>query len=213
MSRWDRIKARARWRLIAATIAGALLVGGANSWVLYGGRASLSLAHQDDGPRPVAIVPGTAASQGRPLSLLTARLRAALELYRAGRVSGILISGVDSPEDPEVHAMRAWLAERGVPSADVMVDGGGTRTRATMERAANVFRVKRAIVCTQDVSLPRALFLARQAGIEAEGAAIPSPLSRSLRWLGTEAAKNTIAFVESYWPASRDPATTTLAAL
>jgi SanA protein len=38
-----------------------------------------------------------------------------------------------------------------------------------MQRAARVFGVRDAIVCTQDFHLPRALYLARHAGIDAVG--------------------------------------------
>jgi SanA protein len=38
-----------------------------------------------------------------------------------------------------------------------------------MARAAEIYRVRSAIVCTQAYHLPRAVFLARRAGIDAVG--------------------------------------------
>jgi vancomycin permeability regulator SanA len=166
--------------------------------------------------RSVAIVPGAdVRADGRPSSTLAQRLEIALDLYRAHRVKAILVSGNDSAGSPEVTAMRRWLAERGVPAADVWVDARGTRTRETMLNAAARFDVADAVVCTQAPYVSRAVFLARSAGIDAVGVGAPSPVSRSPRWLGVEALKTTLAVVESYLgrgPAARDASQTVVAA-
>jgi len=51
--------------------------------------------------------------------------------------------------------MRAWLEARGVPAAEIWSDGGGTRTRETMNRAVATYGVADAIVCTQTVNAAR----------------------------------------------------------
>jgi SanA protein len=80
------------------------------------------------------------------------------------------VSGDHRPDVyDEVEAMRRWLLKAGVPSDRVLVDRAGLRTFDSMVRAAAVFRVKRAVVCTQAFHLPRAVFLARRAGIDAVG--------------------------------------------
>jgi SanA protein len=135
---------------------------------------------------------------GRPLGTLTQRLETALALYRAGRVKTILVSGNEIPASPEVSAMHGWLRERGVPEADVWSDLHGTRTRETMLNAASKFNVTDAIICTQAAYVDRAVFLARQVGIDAVGVGLPSPASRSARWIGLEVLKTTAAFFESY---------------
>ena len=93
--------------------------------------------------------------------------------------------------------MRAWLRARGVPAADVWSDGGGTRTRETMNRAVAFYGVTDAIVCTQTVNMARSLYLARRAGIDAVGLALPTRLGESTRYLATESLKTTLAFAES----------------
>jgi SanA protein len=65
--------------------------------------------------------------------------------------------------------MRRWLIQRGVRSGLIVEDHAGFRTLDTMERAARVFGVREAVICTQSFHLPRAVFLARRAGIEATG--------------------------------------------
>jgi SanA protein len=115
---------------------------------------------------PVAIVPGARVLDGdRPSAVLEHRLAAALELHGAGSAGRILISG----NAREVRVMRRWLRQHGLAEDLLLGDALGTRTRETMQRARRVFGVRRAAVCTQAFHLPRALYLARQAGIDAVG--------------------------------------------
>lgn len=120
---------------------------------------------------PVAIVLGAAVyADGTPSAVLRDRLQAALDLYRAGKVKRLLLSGDHGTRGyDEVHAMRGWLMERGVPSARLFMDHAGLRTLDSMQRAVRVFEVERAVVCTQAFHLPRALYLAQQAGMDAVG--------------------------------------------
>lgn len=193
------IGARARSLKIAATLA--LLAGigwlGPNLWIARTTRPYAYSSMATVPARTFAIVPGSRVVDDKPLRILGARLQAALELYRAGRVKAILVSGQETAEAPEATVMRAWLRARGVPAADVWSDGGGTRTRETMNRAAAFYGVTNAIVCTQTVNVARSIYLARQAGIDALGLALPTTLSRSTRYLATEALKTTLAFAES----------------
>ena len=63
--------------------------------------------------------------------------------------------------------MQRWLRERGVTESAAI--RRGLRTWATMQRAAEVFNIGEAVVCTQRFHLPRSLYLARAAGISAVG--------------------------------------------
>jgi vancomycin permeability regulator SanA len=93
--------------------------------------------------------------------------------------------------------MSAWLRERGVADKDIITDAGGSRTRETMNRAADVFDVHDAVVCTQDVNVERSVFLARRAGIDAVAVGAPSTLGKSARYVWRETLKTTLAFFES----------------
>jgi vancomycin permeability regulator SanA len=187
------------WR-IAGLVALLALAGivGPNAWVARSARGQAYDSLASLPARSVAIVPGASIYRGRPLRSLTDRLESALALYRQGRVKAILVSGNNSAASPEVAVMRGWLTARGVPPGDVWSDEAGSRTRETMLNASARFNVTDAIVCTQALFLPRALFLARHAGINAVGVGLPSPLSGSRRVVGAEALKTTLAFLESY---------------
>ena len=120
---------------------------------------------------------------GKPFVHLEARLQAALALYRAGQVKAILVSGNDTAASPEVTAMRTWLREHGVPERDIIADAGGSRTRDTMNRAAGLYDVRDAIVCTQDVAAARSVYLATPGGHRRGGVGVPSHLGESTRYL------------------------------
>lgn len=161
-----------RWLLVGSVVLGAGLaaVWGAHAWVA--GHGAAIYERVDEVPhKPVAIVLGARVhADGTPYPALADRLAAALDLYRAGLVRRILVSGDHGSEGyDEVNGMRAWLLREGVPDSAIFMDHAGLRTLDTMFRAASVFGVTDAVVCTQRYHLPRALFLARAAGIEAVG--------------------------------------------
>ena len=184
---------------------------GPNLWIAHSGLPYAYSSADAVPTRSFAIVPGSRVDHDQPLPLLRARLEAALELYRAGRVKAILVSGQETAEAPEATVMRAWLRARGVPASDLWSDGGGTRTRETMNRAVAFYGVTDAIVCTQDVNMARSIYLARQAGIDAVGLASPSTLGDSPRYLATESLKTTLAFAESQLLARPTPTAPLLA--
>ena len=75
--------------------------------------------------------------------------------------------------------MAAWLERRGVAPADLVIDRGGYRTAASMADAAA--RASTALlVVSQPYHLPRALYLARHAGLRAVGVAARQPGRRAL---------------------------------
>jgi len=121
--------------------------------------------------RPVAIVLGNMVLPNGHLPwALEARVRVAFDLYRAGKVQRIFLSGASEPDVgyDEPGAMAAWLEARDVPATAIILDRLGHRTAATMANAASI-GIRDALVCTQDYHLPRALYLARHAGITATG--------------------------------------------
>lgn len=195
---------------VGAVIA-TLVVAGTNAWV-RGAASGRAYASTSEVPaRSVAIVPGAALRDGRPAGTLTQRLETALGLYRQGRVRAIVISGNDIAASPEVAVMHAWLRDRDVPEHDIWSDPRGSRTRETMLNAAATFDVTDAVICTQTEYADRALFLARQAGIDAVAVGRGPRAARSLRARGLEALKTTAAVFESYLRSGPTRGTTVVA--
>ena len=56
-----------------------------------------------------------------------------------------------------------------MPGRAIFEDHAGFDTWATMVRARSIFRVRSAVVVTQGFHMPRALYLADAAGIDASG--------------------------------------------
>lgn len=73
---------------------------------------------------------------GRPSQLLRDRLRGALDLYRAGAVGTLVVSGGLGHEGhEEADVMAAWLIARGVPPGRVVRDREGWTTLHTARNA------------------------------------------------------------------------------
>lgn len=109
------------------------------------------------------------APGGEPSPILAERLETALTLWRTGRVERLLLTGNADPYHDEIRSMRRYLTKGGVPERAISVDLEGVSTFDSCWRARGVFGVQRAILVTQGFHLPRAVFLARAAGIDAVG--------------------------------------------
>jgi vancomycin permeability regulator SanA len=124
--------------------------------------------------RRVAIVFGALVGpDGVPSPALTDRLQGAVDLFHAGRVDHLLMTGDNSRADyDEVSAMRAWALARGVPAEAITRDYAGLDTYDSCLRARTVFGVADAVLVTQAFHLPRALYLCRRQGIDAVGLSV-----------------------------------------
>jgi vancomycin permeability regulator SanA len=118
-----------------------------------------------------ALVLGAGLYDGvHPSPMLARRLDIAAELYRAGKVRALLLSGDNSRADyDEPTAMRDYLRARGVPDAVMVLDYAGFDTWDSCVRARRVFGAEKVTVVTQEFHIPRAVTLCRAAGLEAFG--------------------------------------------
>ncbi|MEU4515068.1 ElyC/SanA/YdcF family protein [Nonomuraea wenchangensis] len=133
-------------------------------------------------PAEAALVLGAGLYAGRPSPMLARRLDVAAELYHAGKVRALLLSGDNSRRAyDEPTAMRDYLRAAGVPDAAMVLDYAGFDTWDSCVRARQVFGARSVTVVTQEFHVPRAVTLCRTAGLEAFGAGDDS----SRRWAGT----------------------------
>lgn len=185
-----------RRRRIALTFAGAmaLAVLAANLTVLGGGSGGRVVGSVD-----CALVLGAGVrDDGTPSDVLRDRLDEALDLYRAGRVTKIIVSGDhQTARYDEPNAMRVYLEANGVPASAVFMDHAGLDTYSSMWRARHVFGASRIVVVTQQFHLARAVWCARALGMEAEGSAADRHVYRGIAWLQVrEVVSRTKAFVD-----------------
>ena len=98
------------------------------------------------------------------------RIDAAAELYKAGKVDSIIVSGdnhvkgYDEPSD-----MKESLVNAGVPAERIVCDYAGFRTLDTVVRAKKVFGLDSFIIVSQPDHVRRAVFTARGFGCDAYG--------------------------------------------
>ncbi|MEP6902240.1 MAG: ElyC/SanA/YdcF family protein [Actinomycetota bacterium] len=125
----------------------------------------------EEEPKRVAIIFGARVwADGSPSNSLYDRVLTGVELYRAGRVKKLLMSGDNPNADyDEPTAMKKTAVELGVPEEDIVLDFAGRRTYDTCYRAKEIFEVQKAILVTQDYHLPRALYLCNSLGVESIG--------------------------------------------
>lgn len=124
-----------------------------------------------DVPRSNAVMVLGASVIGERLSpILEQRTRTAIDIFQAGRADNVLVTGDNGALDhDEVTPVRKYLIDAGIPAGDIFLDHAGFDTYSSMYRAREVFLADSIIIVTQDFHLPRALFLARNLGLEAYG--------------------------------------------
>jgi SanA protein len=188
LRRWPRLTRAA----VAACGAAVVSVGLANAYVLLKGGESSGDVH-DLRHAQVAIVPGAMVNPDGTMSMMLAdRVHGGVALWRAGKVDRILVSGDHHTwayDEPDI--MRRAMVRAGVPGHVIFEDHAGVNTWATMRRARGIFGVREAIVVTQGFHMPRALYLADAAGIDATG------LTTDLHPYGAQGVKSDVREVLS----------------
>jgi vancomycin permeability regulator SanA len=121
--------------------------------------------------RGVAIVFGAGLwRDGTATPVLQDRVQTAADLYFAGRVEKLLMSGDNRFVDyNEPAVMRTLALSLGVPEEAIVLDYAGRRTYDTCYRAKAIFGVTGAILVTQAFHLPRAIYLCNQLGVDSVG--------------------------------------------
>jgi SanA protein len=121
--------------------------------------------------RRAAIVFGAGLwRDGSPTPVLRDRVATAAQLYFAGKVEKLLMSGDNSyVEYNEPGAMRGYALDLGVPEEAIVLDYAGRRTYDTCYRAKAIFGLQQAILVTQNFHLPRALYLCNALGLPSVG--------------------------------------------
>ncbi len=107
---------------------------------------------------------------GSPSSILKDRVERGVELYKAGKVKKLIMSGDNRfahYNEPDVMVKLA--IDQGIPQGDVYADYAGRRTYDSCWRAKNIFSQGNIIVVTQSFHMTRAIFLCEHMGIQTQG--------------------------------------------
>jgi len=151
----------------------------------------------------VALVPGAGiTTDGRPTLALRDRIDGAIDLYRAGKVKKILMSGDNSTiyyNEPGV--MANYAISQGIPKSDIVLDYAGRRTYDTCYRAKAIFGLESVIITTQKYHLPRMVFLCEQLGLNASGITVKQSdylLNHYVFWNVREVLATLSAYIDIY---------------
>lgn len=110
------------------------------------------------------------------------RIRAAEELYKAGKIDYIIASGGDYRKTQRIgfdepKAILDSLVARGIPAERIILDYEGTRTIHSIAKAKEVYGIASLTVISQKYHNERAIYLADKYGLQAIGYnAEPSPI-------------------------------------
>ena len=129
--------------------------------------------HADDIPyNKVGWLLGTnpVGPTGHANLYFTYRIDATVQLYRAGKISYVLVSGDNhSKEYDEPMAMKEALMQQGIPDSVIVLDYAGFRTLDSIIRAKEIFGQSAFTIISQHFHNERAIALAKHYGISAIG--------------------------------------------
>jgi len=182
---------RARPRRYRAACTGLTLIGlllllviVLNAWIITATQARIHDHVQRLQDHAVALVLGTSpyTRSGEPNLLFQHRMLAAADLYAAGKVRHILVSGANPGYYNEPQEMYQALRRLGVPHSAITLDFAGYRTFDSIVRSKRVFGLTRYILVSQRYHDYRALFIAQHEGIDAVAYVRPQEDLRQPFW-------------------------------
>lgn len=151
---------------------GILLMILANIWVfaVTNGRTFTKISKIP--PRETALVLGTSPKMKSGVSnpYFTSRMDATALLYHHGKIKKIIVSGEKSQGYDEPAAMKDYLIyQEGVPENIIIEDPKGFKTQTSIKNCLQIYHQKDVIIVSQGFHNLRALFYARNSGMNALG--------------------------------------------
>jgi SanA protein len=190
--------------LILLLFCGLIAILGVNVWVWFDSRPYVYSSVEDVPFNSVGMVLGTSKSTrtGKPNLHFVTRMDAAAQLYHAGKVKHLILSGDNmTPYYNEPSAMKKALIERGVPDYDITLDSAGFRTYDSVVRMNQVFGVQHSTIISERYHVYRAIFISRHHGINSIAfAAEDVPFFYGIRSRSREILARIRAVLDLYFP-------------
>lgn len=125
-------------------------------------------------PADAIVVLGAAQFNGTPGGVFEARLRHAVELYKAGVAPYLVVTGGKLPGDrtTEAATARKWAIARGVPADAILGEDQGRSTLESLEAVEVIFRehgFTSAVFVSDRTHMLRVLRMATDLGIAGWG--------------------------------------------
>lgn len=154
------------------TLLSLTLLFGADAYIKHSSEARLYHQVNEVPPQPAGLVLGTSpfTRNGNPNPYFTYRIDAAAELFHAGKVATLVVSGDNRRETyNEPEDMKQALMAKGVPENRIYLDYAGLRTLDSVVRMDKIFGQKNFIIISQPFHNARAVFIAKHYGLNAYG--------------------------------------------
>ena len=137
---------------------------------------------------------------GTPSIQLQWRIDAAAEAWQE-RNCTVVVCGAQGTNEPatEASVMRDELIQQGVPEEAILLDDKSFNTKQNIANAIALLEgreVSRVLIVTSDYHLPRAMALAKDAGLDATG--LGSPTKQGLRFWLKNYGREGLAWIK-YW--------------
>ncbi|MGG2200311.1 MULTISPECIES: YdcF family protein [Paenibacillus] len=194
MKRKDRWIRGGRW-LLAIALVGVLWIG-----VVQVRMATLP--DRELPPQDVGIVLGASLWQTTPSPALKERLDRAVELYRSGVITEVIVSGgYDTPKSTltEAEGMRNYLMEQGIPEGHIYLENEARSTYENLKFSQAIMKEHgwtSSVIITHRYHAVRALDIARFLGFERPQA---SPMDSSVLMMSWHRSRETLAFAKWQW--------------
>lgn len=176
--------------LIILSFASILFVLLCNVWVVMSTRSQSYFTVKSLPPSQVGLVLGTSktTSEGKENLFFKYRMEAAARLFNEGKVKYLILSGNnDSKYYNEPLDMQRAILALGVPQDALQLDYAGYRTFDSVIRSKEIFKEENITIVSQDFQNARALYIAKNEGINAIAfAAQDVPSGYSIRTLVRE---------------------------
>jgi SanA protein len=159
-----------RW-LMGSILLTSICIVTLDAWIEYNAKDRL-YCHVEDIPKnKVGLILGTSKYSKHGQNLFySKRVQAAYDLWKAGRIEYLLISGDNATVNyNEPKTFRADLIKKGIPSNRIVLDFAGFRTLDSVVRSKEVFQEEKITIISQQFHNERAIFIADFKGVEAIG--------------------------------------------
>jgi uncharacterized SAM-binding protein YcdF (DUF218 family) len=155
------------------------------------------------GKADAAIVLGAAAYPREPSPVFEERIRHGLELFRAGRVRKLIMTGGfgKGAAYSESETAKAWLLRHGVPPSQILTETRSHTTRQNLVEAQRLMKEQHlttAFIVSDPLHMKRAMIIAHDLGMKAEPSPTPTTRYRSLS-SKTGFLLREIYFIHHYW--------------
>ena len=168
-SKWAR---RIKWSILTGTILIFAVIVCDNYEVRHTAKAFIYQNIDSIPQNKAGLLLGTSKllRSGLPNQYFQNRIQATVDLYKAGKIEVVVISGDNSRKGyNEPEDMKSELMLRGIPEDKIYLDYAGFRTLDSVVRMEKIFGQKSFTIISQKFHNQRAIYIAHAKGLQVVG--------------------------------------------